>query len=407
MGISIAIAIGTLGGFREEFLEEEAEDEGGEVGLGADVAEDFVGEAEAAFVLEDGGAEIDEAQGAEGEVEGVDAGVFEAWGMEEGGIEEADAVAGIVEDAEDVGFALGITDEGQFGEVEADQFESEIATAGGSGIPLDVEIGDGEEDAATELGRVVEVKVGDGKGTGEETGLNRTETRFDAGDGAEPVVDPFAHQGVLEKDQGGDEHHREDEEAKEPAEKEADHAVGGVGGSGHDNILGADVEAFVLIFPDEGGVMVEEFGEVMTDHAGDEFFSACGGVVIGAFIIPALFALAIVPVGHLVDLVVFDGPFTQGGLDGGGEVVEGHGSIAAMLAEEAGFDDIAGEERKEWGAAAIGFAIIHGEADQAFEPDAAGVADLGGEAVGSDQGVGHAPMAAFQLAEGLRHPTGQ
>jgi hypothetical protein len=108
---------------REEFLEEEAEDEGGEVGLGADVAEDFVGEAEAAFVLEDGGAEIDEAEGAEGEVEGIDAGVLESWGMEEGGIEDADAVAGVVEDAVDVGFALGIADEGEFGQVEADQFE--------------------------------------------------------------------------------------------------------------------------------------------------------------------------------------------------------------------------------------------------------------------------------------------
>jgi hypothetical protein len=192
--------------------------------LGADVAEDFVGEAEAAFVLEDGGAEIDEAQGTEGEVEGFDAGELETGGMEEGGIEEADAVAGVVEDAEDVGFALGITDEGKFGEVEADQIELEMATAGGGGIPLDVEVGDGEEDAATEFGRVVEMEIGDGEGTGEESRLNGAEAGFQAGDGAEPVVDPLAHQGVFEKDQGGDEHHGEDGEAKEPAKEEADHA---------------------------------------------------------------------------------------------------------------------------------------------------------------------------------------
>lgn len=146
---------------------------------------------------------------------------------------------------------------------------------------------------------------------------------------------------------------------------------------------------------------------MMADHAGDEFFGAGGGFIVGAFIVTGLFALAIVPMGDVMDLVVFDAPFTQGGLDGGGEVVEGHGGIAAMLTEEAGFDDIPGEQGEERGATAIGFAVIHGQADQAFKPDAAGMTDLGGQAVGTDEGMGHAPVAAFQLAEGLRHPTGQ
>jgi hypothetical protein len=95
-----------------------------------------------------------------------------------------------------------------------------------------MEIGNGEEDAATELGGVVEMKIGDGEGTGEESRLDGAEAGFESGDGAEPVVDPLAHEGVLEEEEGSDEDHREDGEAKEPAKEEADHAGRGVGGSG-------------------------------------------------------------------------------------------------------------------------------------------------------------------------------
>ena len=70
------------------------------------------------------------------------------------------------------------------------------------------------------------------------------------------------------------------------------------------HIFGPDFQALILVFPDDGGVEVEEFdGEGA--GAGEELLGLLGGIFVGAVVIARALALAIIPMGHGVDGAVF------------------------------------------------------------------------------------------------------
>ena len=79
----------------------------------------------------------------------------------------------------------------------------------------------------------------------------------------------------------------------------------------------------------------------------------------------------------------------------------------AVFADEAGLEDIAGEQGQEGGAEAGALDVGGRGCGQAFEPDLAVMSDLGGEPVGTHERVGEPPGVPLQLAEGLGQPPGQ
>ena len=170
------------------------------------------------------------------------------------------------------------------------------------------------------------------------------------------------------------------------------------------DVFGADFEAFVLVFPDDGGVVIEEEGEDFGAGVGEKFLGFFGGVLEGFVVIAGFLSLRVIPMRNGVDGTVFVGPGPDRQPQFIGQFVEGNAGVAAMLADEAGLQNVAGEERKQGRAAAGGLDVSGRGRGEAFEPDLAVVGELGREPVSAQQWMRQAPDAAFELTEGLGHP---
>src|ERR1051325_2603247 len=73
-----------------------------------------------------------------------------------------------------------------------------------------------------------------------------------------------------------------------------------IGGSNR-HILRAHFEAFVLVLPDDRRVMVEKLRRKLRAGDGEELLDLLGGILERAIVTLCGFALAVVPVRHLVD----------------------------------------------------------------------------------------------------------
>jgi hypothetical protein len=173
----------------------------------------------------------------------------------------------------------------------------------------------------------------------------------------------------------------------------------------HHYIFGEDFKAFVLVFPDDGGIELEQAGGELAAGAGEERFGFFGGLLVGAIVIAGAFALAIVPVRDGVYGRVLQGPMFQVTTDGLGDFVEGDECVVAMLADQAGFANIAGQERKHGRTATRGFQKCGRRGGEAFEPNLAFVADGRRERVRAEQRVREAPGFAADLTERLGEPA--
>ena len=106
------------------------------------------------------------------------------------------------------------------------------------------------------------------------------------------------------------------------------------------DVLGTDFEALVLIFPDNRGIKFEQLWGELTASMSEEPFRLLGRLFERALIVAA-FALPIVPMRHCVGAAIFVGPRLQLSLQGRRQILEGDEGIAAMLANETCFPDIA------------------------------------------------------------------
>ncbi len=152
--------------------------------------------------------------------------------------------------------------------------------------------------------------------------------------------------------------------------------------------------------------MFDEARDDVPDRFGEEEFGLLGGFFKEIVVVAAI-AAAIFPMGDFVGLGVAIGPVAEEGEEGFGQLIEGNGGFVAMDAHQTVFEDIAGEVGQHGGTAAGGGGIANGHADEALLPDTAFAGDLGGEAEGTDEGMGHPPTFAGELAEGLGAPPGE
>jgi phospholipid/cholesterol/gamma-HCH transport system substrate-binding protein len=118
-----------------------------------------------------------------------------------------------------------------------------------------------------------------------------------------------------------------------------------------DDILRLDFKAFVLVLPDEGGIVIQERRKNFARGRGELFFGLGGGFLEELIVVRHCTHLTFVVVGHGMNVAVFLGP----GLDflpqRLRQIVEFHRGGSAMLAKKAGVQDIACEQRQQRSAA--------------------------------------------------------
>ena len=151
------------------------------------------------------------------------------------------------------------------------------------------------------------------------------------------------------------------------------------------HVFWSDSKALVLVFPDDGGVNVEQPGSELAAGLRKQSLGFLGGVVVGAIVIAGALALAVVPMRDGVDGGVFRPPRFEGRLQFIGEFVKRNEHFVAVLANEARVADIAGEQRQERRAAAGRFRIGGGRRGQALEPDLPVMGGLRAEAIRAQQ----------------------
>ena len=111
------------------------------------------------------------------------------------------------------------------------------------------------------------------------------------------------------------------------------------------HIFGPHFQAFILVLPNDGGVKFHEAGRKVAAELLEENFRLLGGMLEGIIVIAGAPPLAIVPMRHGVDGFILLRPFHQRAAKVFGNLVKGHEGLAAMFAEEAGFADVAREQR--------------------------------------------------------------
>ena len=110
------------------------------------------------------------------------------------------------------------------------------------------------------------------------------------------------------------------------------------------NILGAHFQTFVLVFPDDGRIKIEEFRGDLRARQRQQTFGVLGGFFEGVIVISGALLLALVPMGHGMHGRVLLGPRPDGGLEFGREFFKGRCRARTMLTNQTRFQHVAGEE---------------------------------------------------------------
>ena len=171
------------------------------------------------------------------------------------------------------------------------------------------------------------------------------------------------------------------------------------------NVFWPDFQAFILVFPDGGGVGIQQLRREFAAGAREQLFRLLRRVFVGRVVVARAAALMVVPVRDGVDGFVLLRPGFNFGADLGGNFIKRHERLVAMLANEAGLAHIAREQRQKRRAAARRFRVGGGRCGQPLEPDLPVVCDLRCQPVGADKRMRQPPSAALQLAERLRQPA--
>jgi hypothetical protein len=135
------------------------------------------------------------------------------------------------------------------------------------------------------------------------------------------------------------------------------------------HIFGPDFQAFVLIFPDDGGVNLQQLWREFAARAGKQRLRLFRRVLERRVVISRATPLAVVPMRDGVDRFVLLRPGLDFSTYVGGDFLKRHERFATMLADQASFAHITSEQWQERRAAARRFRIGGGRRGQAFEPD--------------------------------------
>ena len=113
------------------------------------------------------------------------------------------------------------------------------------------------------------------------------------------------------------------------------------------HVLGPNIETLILVFPDGGGVEIEQPRGKLAARLCEQALRFLGGIVVGTIVIAGALALAIVPMRDGVDRSIFRPPRLEVGLQFLGEFVKRNEHFVAVLTDQTRVAAIAGEQRQE------------------------------------------------------------
>jgi hypothetical protein len=377
------IRLGTrfLDGLLNDDAGEEGNGPGFEVFFVIDGGDDLVGDADVEGLVESGVGYVFVTDGADIYAQFADTGKFQF--LIVFGACFPRFVREFVLQADDVGLSLGVFHHVQFREMQPCLAEAQSAIGAGGGVDLEKHFGHVEEEAIAEAGRIVQPKISDAHRGGTQIDVEAADAGVEARLALDPVFSKFAKESILENEQCDTNEQQCSQDCCDPF-KCLLHAGGG---SLEFDVLGADFEALVLVFPNNRGVMIEKGGQELAAGIAEKLFGLFGGVFESFVVIARLFTLRVVPMGDGVDGTILFSPCLHWGLQFRGDFIKGYAGVATVLADESRFEDIPGEEGQEGGAAARGLDIRFGWGGKAFEPDLAIMGQLGGKPIGAEQGV--------------------
>ena len=128
----------------------------------------------------------------------------------------------------------------------------------------------------------------------------------------------------------------------------------------HRHILRPDFQTFVLIFPNDGRINLQQLGREFAARAREQTLGILGGVFKSRVVISRAAPLAVVPMRDGVDGFVLLRPRFDFSAHVGGDFLKRHERLAAMLADQARLAHVAREQRQERRAAARRFRIGRG-----------------------------------------------
>ena len=108
------------------------------------------------------------------------------------------------------------------------------------------------------------------------------------------------------------------------------------------NIFRPDFQAFVLIFPKNGRIVIQEPRDQVSGRLGEQIFNVLRGLFIFGVVVSACL-LALFPMRYFVNRVIGFRPLFGFDLEFCRKIVKGHQRLVAMLAEQAVLRDISGE----------------------------------------------------------------
>lgn len=175
---------------------------------------------------------------------------------------------------------------------------------------------------------------------------------------------------------------------------------------GHD-ILRLNFEAFVLIFPNERGIVVEEEGKDFAREEAEMLFRLGGGFLESIIVIAGAAHLAFVVMRDGVIIGVFFSPWFNFFANQCGKIIKLDGAGATMLAKEAGVKDVSGEKWQDWRTATFCGGKSGRAGGHALVPNVAIITEFGRRTVSAYQWMRHSPDASFELTQSLGEPPGQ
>ena len=126
------------------------------------------------------------------------------------------------------------------------------------------------------------------------------------------------------------------------------------------DIFRPDFQAFILVFPDGGGIGIQKLWRDFATSAREQLFRLLRRVFVGRVVISRAAALVVVPMRDGMDGFVLLRPRFDFGANVGGNFIERHERFVAMLADEAGLAHVAREQRQKRRSAARRFRVAAG-----------------------------------------------
>ena len=266
-------------------------------------------------------------------------------------------------------------------------------------VVFNVDFRDVEKRRAAKFRRIEELEIPDRHRRPGEAEREFSDLRVHARLGANLVLKIKAENRIEREQQNDNQHDRQEEQPEKPFENPLHNR------KSNRRVLRPHFEAFILVFPDDRRIKIQQLGREFTPRARQQTFGPFRRVFVGPVIIACLSALTVVPVRDGMDGFILLRPRAQFVADLGGNFIERHERFVAMLADQPRLAHVAREQGQKRRATARRFRVSRRRRGQPLEPDLPVVRQLRHQPVRADERMRKPPGPAFDLAERLRQPA--